>query len=783
MDVPAFLEQLKSAPWYRQQLSHVEMIPPRGANLGSLNDPLNPALQSILEGKEMWPLYLHQTDAIDGLRSGQNVVVATPAASGKSLCYHLPVIDTILSDRSARALYIYPSKALAQDQLKSLKDLGEGLPVQAAIFDGDTPGQVRAGIKRSAQILLTNPDMLHLGILPNHRTWSRLLRSLRYVVLDEAHIYRGVFGSHMANVVRRLRRLCTEYGSSPQFILCSATIANPGELAQQLTGLPFLVVDEDGAPYGGKQFAFWNPPLLDTNPAFGSAKGESLGGPAAGVKFPGSLKPARRSANTEAASLLTELVSRDIRTLTFVRTRRVAELVYMYARDQLNELQPPLGNRISPYRASYMADDRRAIEKALFDGELTGVAATNALELGIDVRDLDATVITGYPGSIASTWQQSGRSGRRGEESLSVFIARDNPLDQYFMNHPQTFFGRPVERALLAPDNPYIMQPHLLCAAYESPLSGHDSDLFGPNLIEYLEGLLERGFLRYAQGKWHIDPSVSYPAEMVGIRSTSPHNYVVVQGESGVILETVEEASAMLQLHPGAVYLHRGESYLVEHLDLDSRTATVGPNDGTYYTQARDITDITVSKIRASKVTGGVGVWLGDVEVVNQTIGFKKRLPMTEEVVGDEPLDLPPRRFNTVALWFDVPQGITDRCRGARLDLAGGLHATEHAAIGVLPLFALCDRNDIGGVSTPLHPDTGKPQIFIYDGHPGGIGIAEQGFRMIDDLWEATLSVISECPCDSGCPSCIQSPKCGDNNHPLDKFVAEELLKALCGDG
>ena len=354
-------------------------------------------------------------------------------------------------------------------------------------------------------------------------------------------------------------------------------------------------------------------------------------------------------------------------------------------------------------------------------------------------------------------------------------------MDQYFVNHPETFFGRPSETALLSPGNRHIMQPHLLCAAYELPLTGADAELFGPDLIEHLEVLLKRGFLRYNDGRWHISPASPYSAETVNIRSASSNNYVVVEGGSGNILETVEEASALLQLHPGAVYLHQGQSYLVEELDLESRTAILALNDGSYYTQARETTDITINKIIESKVAGGVGVWLGDVEVTNHILGYKKRLPMTEQVIGDEPLDLPPRRFNTVAFWFDVPQKFVDRCRGGRLDLAGGLHAAEHAAIGVLPLFALCDRNDIGGVSTPLHPDTDKPQIFIYDGHPGGIGIAERGFKIVDALWEATFSVISECVCESGCPSCIQSPKCGNNNHPLDKDVAGALLSALCG--
>ena len=762
MNATAFLDRLKRARWYQKQIVHVESIPPREASGGGLRDTLHPALQSALENKGLWPLYSHQAQAIDALKDGENVIVATPAASGKSLCYNLAVLDSLLVDKTTRAVYIYPTKALAQDQLKGLRELDEVLsepgksPFHAAIFDGDTPLNERSSIKRSAQILLTNPDMLHLGILPNHRTWSRLFQGLRYVVLDESHVYRGVFGSHVANVMRRLRRICQAYGSSPQFVLCSATIANPGELAERLTGLPFRVIDQDGAPYGGKQFAFWNPPIVDE------------------------AKSTRRSTNSEAATLFSELVSRRIRTITFVRTRRVAELVYLYARDQLKEKRPSLAGKISPYRASYLPEDRRQIEKALFNGELMGVATTNALELGIDVGSLDATVITGYPGSISSAWQQAGRSGRRRDESLSILVGQDNPLDQYLMNHPEAFFGRPVENALVSPENPHILLPHLLCAAYESPLTHRDADLFGSGFTESLKDLEERRLLRGTGGKWYITTEVVYPAEEVNIRSTSPHNYVVVDEGSGVIMETVEEASAYYQLHPGAIYLHKGEPYLVNRLDLVSRRAYVGPSDGVYYTDAKDVTDIRIRGVRQTRAAGGVKVYLGDVEVTNQVLGFKKRVPFTEEVIGEEYLDLPPRHFNTVALWFDLPDDFLNGVREARSDLAGGLHAGEHAAIGVLPLFAMCDRNDIGGVSTPLHPDTGRPQVFIYDGHPGGIGIAERGYQVIEDLWNTTLRAISECPCSDGCPSCIQSPKCGNNNHPLDKGVATLMLRALC---
>ena len=648
MNASRFLDTVRSAQWYRKQIVHVEHILPRQASTGILQSPPRPTLQECLEKKGLWPLYSHQAEAIDALKGGDNVVVATPAASGKSLCYHLPVLESILIDRTTRALYLYPTKALAQDQLKGLRNLGEGLPFEAAIFDGDTPFQERPSIKRSAQILLTNPDMMHMGILPNHRTWARLFRGLRYVVLDESHIYRGVFGSHVANVLRRLRRICRIYGSSPQFILCSATIANPGELANRLTGLPFKVIDRDGAPYGGKQFALWNPPIVDV------------------------AKSTRRSTNIEAAGLFPELVSRHIRTIAFVRTRRVAELVYLYARAQLEEKLQGLGAMISPYRASYLPEDRRRIEGALFNGELMGVAATNALELGIDVGTLDATVITGYPGSISSTWQQAGRSGSRTEESLSILVAQDNPLDQYFMNHPEALFGRPVESALVSPENPHIIRPHLLCAAYESHLTPGDQEILGPGFEGHLEHLEQSGTLRRAQGEWYITTQVSYPAERVNIRSTSAERYLVLEENSGTILETVEEAVVFQQLHPGAIYLHQGEPYLVKHLDASSRTAHVGPAEGDCYTQTKDVTDIRIRDVLHSKRAGGVKVYVGHVEVTNQVLGFKRRRAFTEEVIGEEYLDLPPRRFNTVAMWFDIPDQILERVTKARLDRRAG---------------------------------------------------------------------------------------------------------------
>ncbi len=766
MDTLAFIDQLKEYPSYRNQIAHIEHIASRQQSYGELAEPLHPTLHSYLEAAHLLPLYSHQAQAINAARSAKNVFIVTPAASGKTLCYNVPVLDAALNDTRSCALYLFPTKALSQDQLRGLRELFAlpqpsspilALPgLDCAIFDGDTPPEERGEIKRSSRLVLTNPDMLHLGILPNHQSWSRFLHHLRYVVVDEAHVYRGIFGSHVANVLRRLRRLSALYGANPQFICCSATIANPGEHIERLVDLPFEIVDEDGSPYGGKDFVFWNPPVIDR------------------------ARATRRSANTEATLLLTELISGGRRTITFARTRKLTELIYIYTREQLAKDRAELSQRIKPYRAGYLPEERRQIERQLFEGELLGVVATTALELGIDIGSLDATVLTGYPGSISSTWQQAGRSGRGGERSLSFLIALDNPLDQYFMRHPEAFFGKGFEYVLINQANPYILKHHILCAAWERPLDDRDGAFFGTSFARARDELMDEGLLRNRQRRYYPSPRLTYPAEGVNIRSASSDRYTVVDVSQGNReMETVEAAVAFFQIHPGAIYLHQGESFLVSELDITSRTAYARPIDADYYTQTKDTTDLSISKVNLEKEALGVKVHLGEVTVTTTVVSFRKRRQFTEEIIGEEPLDLPSQTFPTVALWFDIPSHVIPRLATSGLDLAGGLHATEHAAIALLPLFALCDRNDIGGLSTPAHPDTGNAQVFIYDAYPGGIGIAEKGFELIEQLWQATLKAISECPCESGCPSCIQSPKCGNNNEPLDKRAAQLILEAL----
>ncbi|MBM3949335.1 MAG: DEAD/DEAH box helicase [SAR202 cluster bacterium] len=770
MDVGAFLRDITAEPWYQDQIVHVQDLPARESEYGDLERPLEPRLQERLAALGIQRLYRHQADAVNAARRGENVVVATGPASGKSLCYHLPVIEALLHDRSAYALYLFPTKALSQDQSNSLDRLiphpstpnprgdwrGLGV-VRHGIFDGDTSPEERSDIRKQCRLLITNPDMLHLGILPNHKTWYKVIRGLRYVVVDEVHVYRGVFGSHVANILRRLRRLCRLFGSQPQFILCSATIANPVEHAERLVGLPFTAVEGDGSPFGGKDFLLWNPPMIDL------AKGS------------------RRSTNTDAALVLTELMRRHVRTMAFVRSRRMAELLYVYVRERLKEAAPTLAGRIAPYRGSYLPEDRRRIERDLFEGRLLGLTTTSAMELGIDVGDLDATILTGFPGSLAGTWQQAGRSGRRGQRALTVLLAQDNPLDQYLVRHPEALFGKPIESVRISSTNPHVLKPHLLSAAYEAPLTPSDSDLFGVDVQPLAEQLAQEGLLHGAGGRWHLQAKVEYPAECINIRSASPDTYTLVEAGSGVVLESVPAESAFLQLHPGAVYLHKGEQYLITDLNLDSHTAYAKKTDVPYYTQVMDVTDTRILNVFKSKPAGRATAYLGEVRVSTAVNGFRRRLPVTEEILGEEYIELPVRSYDTVALWFDVPEDTLTRIKDGKMDLAGGLHAAEHAAIGLLPLFAMCDRADIGGISTPLHPDTGRPQVFIHDGTPGGVGIAEHGYDIVEKLWQATLEVISQCRCEAGCPSCVHSPKCGNNNQPLSKPVAVLILKDLLG--
>jgi DEAD/DEAH box helicase domain-containing protein len=757
-----FIQRFKRASDYRGQIVHVQEVPARGAEYGELDVPLPPRLTDALGNLGVTRLYRHQAEAVDRARTGQHVIVTTPTASGKSLCYNAPVLENLLLEPHARALYLFPTKALAQDQKAKLEALGLHPDVTVATFDGDTPKEERSWVKRHGRLVITNPDMLHVGMLPYHNTWAGLLRNLRYVIIDEAHVFRGVFGAHVANILKRLRRIAARYGARPQFIACSATIANPGELFTRLTGLRAETVGGDGAPSGGKRFVFWNPPVVD----------EKTG--------------VRRSSNAEATGLFTTLVSGGVRTIAFTRARKQAELLLNYARRNFEGTSnPKLAEKVVSYRAGYTPEQRRDIERRLFKGELTGVTATNALELGVDIGDLDACIITGYPGTVASTWQQAGRAGRRQGEALAVLVAADNPLDQFLMRRPDYFFGQTHEHATLDPLNKHILGGHLLCAAYEMPLTEADYRLFGGDAEEerarwVAHRMVESGNLA-ARGDQLVYANDDYPASRVNIRSASSNQYTIIEEARGKVLGTVEEARAYDTLHPGAVYLHMGESYLVESLDTQNFRAFVRPATANYYTEPRIETNIEILETYGSKEFGQTVAYFGSVVVRARVVGFRQKQLFSDENLAQFELDLPEQRFETEAVWYPVPQPVVWELEGVEQGLAGGVHALEHASIGLLPLFALCDRNDIGGVSTPYHPGVGGPAIFVHDGHPGGVGIAETGYRLMTEWLTATRDLLNECPCEGGCPSCIQSPKCGNNNEPLDKEAARTILRYILG--
>jgi DEAD/DEAH box helicase domain-containing protein len=681
------------------------------------------------------------------------VIVATGTASGKTLVYNAAFAAEAIGDPKRTAMYLFPTKALARDQLRQVRDLK--LPqVRAAVYDGDTPREERPVIRRNANLVMTNPDMLHASILPDHARWADFFLRLSLVVVDEAHVARGVFGSHVAHVIRRLRRLIAHYGGAPRFVLSSATVGNPAELAERLVGAPFEAVDEDASPSGGKLFALLNPPVID----------EESG--------------ARRSALTEASWLIARLAEDDVKSIGFTRSRRAAELLAEFTR---RELDPDRKRRVKSYRAGYLAEDRRELERQLANDELIAVAATNALELGIDIGSLDAAVLVGYPGTRASLWQQAGRAGRRSDGSIAVLVAQDEPLDQYLVTHPDDLFEKPPEAAVFDPTNPYVLEPHLACAAREHPLGDDEIAEFWPGSEDALGNLVEAGELARRRDRWHHRGREA-PHRRVDLRSTGGHTFSIVIEETGELLGTVDGSRAYSQTHPGAVYLHQGEQFEVRELDLTGRVALVTRSDPDYYTQARDTTDIRVAAADADTTSsGGVPTFYGTVHVSNQVVAFARKLVATGEILDVTPLALPPQTLETKAIWWAIPQEVIDRAAIRASDLPGAAHAAEHAAIGLLPLVATCDRWDIGGVSTPFHQDTSSCAIFVYDGTPGGAGITERGFRSAERWLGATLETVRTCPCSHGCPSCVQSPKCGNGNEPLDKAGAVALLAAILG--
>ncbi len=716
------------------------VVPGRRETTAPMPADLQPALQAKLAAAGIHELYRHQAEAFEAAREGSFAVV-TATASGKSLAFNLPVLDALTADPKARAIYLYPTKALAQDQARALARL---VPrgVRPALYDGDTAPPERRAAREQASLLLTNPDMLHAGILPRHSAWGDVLHNLEWVVIDEAHAYRGVFGAHVVNVMARLRRLCRMYGSSPKFAIASATIANPGEAAGRLAGGHVTVIDDDGSPSAEREIAIWNPPLLD----------ELLG--------------VRASTLGEAATLLAGLIARDVRTIVFAKSRAGCELVYKYAREGLERHEPAKARRLAAYRAGYTPEDRRRIEAALSDGSLLGVVATNALELGIDIGHLDCAISVGFPGSVSSLRQQWGRAGRRAA-GLGVYVAAEDALDQYFARHPDELLGRPVEAAVCNPANPAVLSVHLLCAAAERPIVEADAEHFGPGVMQLAATLPE--LVRTREG--FVYRGADHPSAGVSLRTTG-QAVAIVEAKTGALLGQMEESRAHSSAHPGAVHLHQGEQYLVTELDLDHRVALVRPFNGAFYTQAKQLSSIGILGERTAETRLGMRLVHGDIEMREQVVGYQRKRLSDHTVIDMTELDLPQRQYQTEAVWFTPDVEPDD-------DLLGTLHAAEHAMISLLPLLAICDRGDIGGLSTDLHFQTGVPTIFVYDGHPGGVGIAERGFELFE-LWvERTASLLRECPCKSGCPSCVQSPKCGNLNEPLSKAGALRLLARL----
>ncbi len=750
-------------------LVHLERLPARPARYGELDRPLPDLVWERLGVDRLWA---HQAEAIDAVRAGRSVVLATGTASGKSLCYQAPIAEAALAPvRPSTALCIFPTKALAQDQARALFKLD--LPgLVPATYDGDCSTEERAWARSHATVLLTNPEMLHSALLPHHAKWSTYLARLEHVVVDELHVLRGIFGTHVSHLLRRLRRVCNLYGSDPTFVFCSATIGRPGHLASQLCGLPVVEVTDDASPKGGRLVALWNPAVedevdIDLTVVEGTERDD--GGEPTGPK---------RSTNRETADMVARLVLEGHRTIAFCRSRRGAEVV---AAEIQRRLPPELRSAVAAYRGGYLAAERREIEADLFSGRLRAVVATTALELGIDVGGLDACVLNGFPGTIASLWQQAGRAGRAGQESVAVLVAGNDQLDQWLMANPREVFTRPPEPAVINPANPYVLLPHLACAAYERPLTLDDERWWGDLLEDGVRRLVIDDQLRLRPKRDSVAAvwcGSGWPAHGVGLRSGFASEVRIVSADDELI-GTVDLGRAPSQVHPGAIYLHQGRHWKVVSLDLDARRAVIEPHDGGEWTQPRTETHVRLAEIEQQRAVGRSRLGLGSIEVSSQVVGYRRRDTATGENLGTEDLDLPVQHLSTRAVWYTIDPAVLAAAKVGLADGPGTLHAVEHCAIGMLPLFTICDRWDVGGVSTMYQVDTGLPTIAIYDGYPGGAGIADLGYEAADRHLHTTLDALRSCDCPDGCPSCVQSPKCGNFNEPLDKAGAIRLLEEI----
>ena len=742
-----YLDFIKNHPDFGQAYVYHRYLPPNDAEYGPDLD-VHPELLKTLKKGGMHNLYIHQTKAIKFIRQGENVIIATPTASGKSLIYNLTVLEAILTNNRTKALYIFPLKALEQDQLKNLKTFLKnirGKRISVGIYDGDTSPYRRKQIRAQVpDILFTNPDMLHQGILAYHDKWKDLFENLSYVVLDEVHTYRGIFGSHMNQIIKRLRRICGLYGADPQFILLSATVNNPHEFGMSLLQDNIRVINSSGSPRSGQYFLFLNP---------------------------------EASPNFSAARLFANSIQSGFRTIAFTQSRKVTELIHLWT----SQLSPALREKVSSYRAGFMPEERRDIERRLAKGDLLGVVSTSALEMGIDIGYLDVCLLVGYPGTIINTWQRSGRVGRSGRESMIILLGKPDALDQYFMRHPDDLFNRSYEAAILDPHNPYVVKAHLPCAADEVPVTLKDNRFWTVNLTNHLDELEMDGELtRAAEGNPTWYSTHSRPHRLVNIRS-SGESYTIFETTTGQAIGSIDGIRALKECHPGAIYLHRARQYLVERLDLDHKDIIARESDLQYFTRVRSEKDTEIIHVNRSRPEGQFIVREGLVKVTERIIGYEKRSLPGQELMGIFPLELPQHTFETIGFWVEIEPMIDRLIEEKDLHLMGGIHAIEHGAIGIFPLFALCDRNDIGGICYTYHPQIGKSAIFIYDGYPGGVGLAQKGFEIVFNLFEKTLDHIRSCKCDEGCPSCIHSPKCGSGNKPLDKGSAVNILEFLVG--
>ena len=747
MKIPRFIDRLRQSTDLGPQITYHHYLAPQVPQYHS-TEILSQTISDALKRLNINKLFTHQTEAIRKISEGKDILVATPTASGKSMIYNLPVIECILTRAGARALYLFPLKALEQDQLKSLNEFVELLPsmhISSAIYDGDTsPGERERIRKKIPHILLTNPDMLHRGILSHHEKWAELFSNLAYVVIDEVHTYRGIFGSHLAQILRRLKRICVLYQARPQFILSSATVQNPHELGNHLIGKDVEVISQSGAPKSGQHFLFLNP---------------------------------ESSTNFLATQIFIKCLNSDLRTIAFTQSRKVTELIYMWVK----QLVPALTEKVSSYRAGFLPEERRSIERRLARGTLLGVISTSALEMGIDIGYLDVCILVGYPGTIINTWQRGGRVGRSGRDSLIVLIANQDALDQYFIKHPSSFFDQSFEAAVIDPNNAHVVRAHLPCAAAEIPLTEDDAEFWPDNLRDDLDFLEANGELsRTSEGKKRWFSTKKRPHLGVNIRSIG-QTFTIFDARTGGAIGTIDGIRAFKECHPGAVYLHRASPYQVERLAIEKKDVIARPTDLRYFTQVRSEKETEIIRITKSQPKGQFVVKLGELKVTETITGYEKRRVPGQELIGVFPLDLPPQTFETVGLWVEIEDLIKGMVRDEKLHFMGGIHAIEHATISLFPLFALCDRNDIGGISYTFHPQVEKAAIFIYDGYPGGVGLAHRGFEIILDLLSKTLDLVKGCPCDQGCPACIYSPRCGSGNKPLDKKAALLILEALTG--